>query len=109
MELSEEEASALDRRAGNPAARTSAAVPSDHVVAGSFIGWNVVDESTIDLVTGEDGLVQVVTLDKPCPGLKSAETVLFVTSTTGSTNVYDSILLDDGTRCYFSAVSPQFR
>lgn len=115
VELTEDEAAALEEAA--PAAGTMVPArrepalpePETLVAAGSFVGWNVVDEETLELVTGEDGLVQEVTLTGPCPGLTQAETVLFVTPDSGATNVYNSILLEDGTRCYFERVVPQHR
>jgi len=112
VELSREEAEALRSGADRPAAeRTTMARPAAAklVAAGSFVGWNVVDGRTLDLVTGEDGLVLEVTLAEPCPGLTESPEVLFVTPGTGATNVYDSILLDDGTLCYFERVVPQYR
>lgn len=113
VELSEDEAAALEAAAGRPRGAElpppARPEPSTLVAAGSFIGWNVVDERTLDLVTGEDGLVLEVTLAEPCPGLTETEEVLFVTPENGATNVYDSILLDDGTRCYFERVVPQYR
>lgn len=113
VELSDAEAAAVERAAGRPraaelppAARTA---PSTVVASGSFTGWNVVDERTLDLVTGQPGMVLQVTLTERCPGLKESTEVLFVTPDTGATNVYNSILLDDGTRCYFERVVPQYR
>jgi hypothetical protein len=113
VELSDAEAAAVEQSAGRaraaklpPAARPA---PSTVVASGSFIGWNVVDERTLDLVTGQPGMVLEVTLSEPCPGLKESTEVLFVTPDTGATNVYNSILLDDGTRCYFERVVPQYR
>jgi hypothetical protein len=113
VELSDAEAAAVEQSAGRaraaelpPAARPE---PSTVVASGSFVGWNVLDERTLDLVTGQPGMVLEVTLTEPCPGLKESTEVLFVTPDTGATNVYNSILLDDGTRCYFERVVPQYR
>ncbi|WP_405227087.1 hypothetical protein [Lentisalinibacter sediminis] len=114
VELSKDEAEALEAAAAGrprgaelpPPARPA---PSTLVASGSFIGWNVVDERTLHLVTGEDGLVLEVTLAEPCRGLTETGEVLFVTPDSGATNVYNSILLDDGTRCYFERVVPQYR
>jgi len=113
VELGEDEAEALEAAAGRPRGvelpPRARPEPSTLVAAGSFVGWNVVDERTLDLVTGEDGLVLEVTLTEPCPGLTETAEVLFVTPDSGATNVYNSILLDDGTRCYFERVVPQYR
>jgi hypothetical protein len=39
-------------------------------------------------------------------GLKSATAISFVTPVVDGTDEYDSILLEDGTRCYFNSVTP---
>ncbi|WP_405243252.1 hypothetical protein [Lentisalinibacter salinarum] len=112
VELREAEAAALSAGAGRRPAADLPESPGEAgalVAAGSFIGWDVVDERTLNLVTGEDGLVLETTLTAPCPGLTETADVLFVTPDTGATNVYNSILLDDGTRCYFERVVPQYR
>lgn len=114
VELSEEEAARLDaapdrRRADTPVRESLRPKPTNLVAPGSFIGWNAADDGTLELVTGDGGLVQVVTFEDSCPGLMEAATVLFVTPEAGDTNVYSSILLEDGTRCFFASVVPQFR
>jgi len=42
----------------------------------------------------------------PCPGLTSAKALSFVSPAGMPGNEYDSVLLDDGTRCYFDRVIP---
>ncbi len=113
VELGQDEAEALEAAAGRPRTAELPAParpqPSTLVASGSFVGWNVVDERTLDLITGRDGLVLEVTLTERCRGLTETAEVLFVTPDSGATNVYNSILLDDGTRCYFERVVPQYR
>ena len=43
---------------------------------------------------------------EPCPGLAEATAISFVSSVSGPVDEYDSILLDDGTRCYFARAVP---
>ena len=71
----------------------------------TFNGWHAEDNNTLLLLNGET-IRWRVTLDQPCPGLDSATSLSFVTPSTGSLANYNSVLLDDGTRCYFSRVSP---
>ena len=48
-----------------------------------------------------------VTFEAPCEGLRDASALSFVSSGVGSDGeLYDSIMLDDGTQCRFARVVP---
>ena len=48
-----------------------------------------------------------VGFEAPCRGLKEATELIFVSSGMGSDGeLYDSIMLDDGTHCAFASVVP---
>ena len=70
----------------------------------SFDNWSTAGDGTLLLV--KDGNVRWrITFSPPdCPGLDAATAISFVSG--GSNPGYDSILLDDGTRCYFGAAIP---
>jgi hypothetical protein len=80
----------------------------------------LVSVATADIqkLSGKDnGKLPAFTVDGPwtgwrvsfspaCPGLHAATAISFVTSAAGGLDQYDSIMLDDGTRCYFDRVNP---
>ncbi len=112
VELSQAEAAALEpAAAGEAPAQPSrlALRPPNMVAAGSFSGWRAVAADRLELATADADLVLVVQLTGECPGLQQSEKLLFVTPASGATDMYDSVLLDDGTQCYFASVSPQYR
>jgi hypothetical protein len=85
---------------GDAARRAMRQLPID-----TFKSWRAVGNETLLLF--DDGATGWrVTFAGTCPGLASASAVSFVTSSRGDMNAYDSILLDDGTRCYFDRVVP---
>jgi len=47
-----------------------------------------------------------VRFSPPCNGLGNSTAISFMTAVTGAAGEYDSILLDDGTRCGFDSVIP---
>lgn len=71
----------------------------------TFNGWRTEDNNTL-LLLQDEVIRWWVTFDQPCLGLSSATSLSFVTQAAGSLAYYNSILLDDGTRCYFSRVTP---
>ena len=76
-----------------------------HVREGSFDSWRPEgNEALLLFSAGEMGWR--ATFAAPCSGLESATAISFVTPAVGSMDDYDSILLDDGTRCYFDRVVP---
>jgi len=72
---------------------------------GSFNEWRPDGDEAL-LLFNDNGMGWRATFAQPCPGLKSASAISFVTPVTGSLEEYDSILLDNGTRCYFERVVP---
>jgi hypothetical protein len=47
-----------------------------------------------------------VTFSPACPGLSKATALSFVTAFESGVESYNSILLDNGTRCFFNRVVP---
>lgn len=82
--------------------RTMRQLPID-----TFNSWRAIGNDTL-LLFDDGGTGWRVTFAGTCPGLASASAVSFVTSSRGDMNAYDSILLDDGTRCHFDRVIPTF-
>ncbi|HEX6259891.1 MAG TPA: DUF6491 family protein [Woeseiaceae bacterium] len=82
--------------------RTMRQLPID-----TFNSWRAIGNDTL-LLFDDGGTGWRVTFAGTCPGLASASAVSFVTSSRGDMNAYDSILLDDGTRCHFDRVKPTF-
>lgn len=76
-----------------------------HIPGDVFSSWRVEDESNL-LLFGENGKVWRAEFSVPCPGLESAKALSFMSPGNLPGNEYDSILLDDGTRCYFNRVIP---
>ena len=76
------------------------------VADGSFSSWRPVDDETLLLFAEDDNTGYRVSFSPACPGLTEAKALSFVTAIDGGIDNYDSILLDDGTRCYFKSVVP---
>jgi len=72
---------------------------------GTFSEWRA-DGNEVLLLFDSNNTGWRVTFARPCPGLESAKVISFVTPAAGSLDDYDSILLEDGTRCYFDRVIP---
>jgi len=88
------------RVAGHPPARP----PQKEVAAGTFKGWHADGDKAI-ILNGTGAMDFRVTFGGgSCPGLAKAKELSFVTPRKEGEEVYDSILLDDGTRCYFDKV-----
>lgn len=73
---------------------------------GSFVSWRAVDNETLLLFADDETRGFRVTFSPPCPGLADATALSFVTPMRGGLDSFDSILLDDGTGCYFARVVP---
>jgi hypothetical protein len=73
----------------------------------SFTSWRPVDDKTL-LLFAEDGRTGYrVTFTPGCTGMAEASVLSFVSArSSGGIERYDSILLDDGTQCYFDRVYP---
>lgn len=104
-EVSQEQAEQMKRATeGKPSLSDSSQKVLRRVPESRFVEWRPVDDQTL-LLFNDDGLGWRVTFSPACPGLKSATAVSFVAPVTDANNQYDSILLDNGTRCYFGSVS----
>ncbi len=79
-----------------------------HADPDDFAGWSAVDARTLQLIGGSQGDLRI-RLRTECPGLTSARRLSFVTAPGAGDEAYDSILLEDGTRCYFDDVQPWIR
>jgi len=79
---------------------------SRRVGEGSFRSWRPVDDETLLLFSENETRGYRVTFSPPCPGLSGVKALSFVTVFDKGVESYDSILLDNGTRCYFNRVVP---
>lgn len=85
--------------------RAHSGVLGNQVVPGSFSGWHAeADEVRTLIGTGKTSF-RVSFGPTGCSGLGAAKTLCFVTPDNGPQSVYDSILLENGTRCYFDKVT----
>jgi hypothetical protein len=106
LEISEEQAASLKRGTeGRPSLIDSSRRISRRVPESSFVKWRPEGDETL-LLFKDDGVAWRISFSPNCPGLKSATAISFVTPVASGTDQYDSILLDDGTRCYFASVTP---
>ena len=106
QEISEEQAASLKHGAeGEPSLLDSTKQASRRVPEGSFESWRPQDDENL-LLFDDYGIRWRVSFSPACPGLKSATTISFVTPADGGLDEYGSIMLDDGTRCYFDRVIP---
>jgi hypothetical protein len=104
-EVTRAQAGKMERSAkGKPSFEDTSRTMLRRVREGSFDEWRPVDDETL-LLFSDDGLGWRATLAAACPGLASASAISFVAPITKGADEYDSILLDDGTRCYFEHVS----
>ncbi|MBT8068253.1 MAG: hypothetical protein KJO09_13505 [Gammaproteobacteria bacterium] len=105
-EVSEEKAAQIKRlSAGEPTLQDSVEASLRLVREGTFSQWRPDGDSAL-LLFDSGGFGWRATFAEPCPGLESATAISFVTPAKGSMDDYDSILLDDGTQCYFDRVIP---
>lgn len=81
-------------------------VASSRVAEGSFQSWRPVDDETLLLFSEDDVHGYRVTFSPACPGLSGAKALSFVTVFDSGVANYDSILMDNGNRCYFNRVVP---
>ena len=58
------------------------------------------------LFAGDEATGFRISFDPPCPGLSDAKALSFVSVTGSGPERFDSIMLEDGTRCYFRRVVP---
>jgi hypothetical protein len=104
-EVSQDQAGQLERAAkGKPSLEDTSQMVLRRVRETSFVEWRSIDDETL-LLFSDDGLGWRATFASACPGLKAATAISFVAPVTSDDSQYDSVLLDDGTRCYFDRVS----
>ena len=105
-DVSEQQAAEIKRRtADEPSLQDATRATLRRVRESTFSEWRPEGNEALLLFDG-DGMDWRATFAQPCPGLDSATAISFVTPPVGSLEYYDSILLDDGTRCYFDRVVP---
>jgi len=95
---------ALTEKGPSLAVRAKAA--ARQVAEGSFSSWRPVDDQTLLLFAEDETRGFRITFEPACPGLSDAKALSFVTVFGPGVERYDSILLDDATRCYFKEVTP---
>ena len=77
------------------------------VAEASFRSWRPVDEENLLLFAADETRGFRVTFDVPCKGLEQATALTFVSSGIGPDgDLFESIMLDDGTHCRFAKVVP---
>jgi len=104
-EVSQDQAGQMNRAAkGKPSLQDSSQMVLRRVRESSFVEWRPVDDETL-LLFSDKGLGWRVSFSPGCPGLKKATAISFVAPMKSDDDQYDSILLDDGTRCYFDSVN----
>jgi hypothetical protein len=105
QEISQELAASLKRSTeGGPTFLDSVRQASRLVPEGSFESWRPQGNENL-LLFDADRVRWRISFSPACPGLEAVTAISFVMSADGgSLGQYDSILLDDGTRCYFEKV-----
>jgi len=105
-QVSEEQAAEIRRMSrGEPTLQDSSRKTLHFVREGTFSEWRPDGNDTL-LLFDSNRLRWRATFAQPCEGLESAKVISFVTPAAGSLEDYDSILLEDGARCYFDRVVP---
>ena len=107
-EISGEKAAQLVRESkGQPTLEDTSGRYARQVAESSFESWRPVDDATLLLFAANDSHGFRVSFEAPCKGLKETTALTFVSSGTGRDGeLYDSIMLDDGTHCAFAKVIP---
>ncbi len=106
IQVSEERAAQIQRLTdGEPTLEESAKATRHLVREGTFTEWRPEGNDAL-LLFDSNNMGWRATFAQPCPGLEAATVISFVTPVIGSIEDYDSILLEDGTRCYFDRVVP---
>ena len=107
-EVSAEKAAQLIRESkGQPTIDDTAARYARQVAESSFESWRPVDEQTLLLFAADETQGFRVSFEFPCRGLTDASALTFVSSVMGPDGeLYDSVMLDDGTHCAFAKVIP---
>ena len=107
-EISEEKAARLIRESkGQPTLDDTAGRYANQVAEGSFESWRPVDGQTLLLFSADETQGFRVSFEVPCNGLEEATALTFMSSGMGPDGeLYNSIMLDDGTHCTFATVVP---
>jgi hypothetical protein len=107
-EVPDDKAARLVRESkGQTTVGDTAAEYARRVSEADFESWRPVDDETLLLFAADDTRGFRVSFEAPCRGLKDATALTFVSSGMGrGGELYDSIMLDDGTHCAFAKVVP---
>lgn len=107
-EISGEKAEQLIRESkGQPTLEDTAGRYASQVAEGNFESWRPVDNETLLLFADDETQGFRVSFEIPCRGLEDATALTFMNSGMGPDGeLYDSIMLDDGTHCAFAKVVP---
>jgi hypothetical protein len=107
-EITEDKAAQLIRESkGQPTIEDTAGRYAKQVAEASFESWRPVNDQTLLLFAADETHGFRVSFEAPCAGLKEATALTFVSSGVGADGeLYDSIMLDDGTHCAFARVVP---
>lgn len=107
-EIPAEKAAQLVRESkGQPTLEDTAGRYAKQVAESSFESWRPVDDRTLLLFAADETRGFRVAFETPCKGLESATELIFVSSGTAADGeLYDSIMLPDGTQCVFAKVVP---
>jgi hypothetical protein len=89
-----------------PSLSDRARAATRQVADDAFESWRPLDDETLLLIADDQTTGYRVTFSPACPGLSKATALSFVTALDARVDLYDSILMDDGTRCYFDRVVP---
>ena len=104
--VSVEQAAAMKRSAEGASSMLDSTRRAARLVPeASFESWRPDGNDTLLLFSDGEPDWRV-SFSPPCPGLESATALSFVITSGDSMGQYDSILLEDGTRCYFTSVTP---
>lgn len=91
---------------GRTTLQDAASAESRRVPADAFVSWRPVDDSTLLLFSRDETTGFRIRFDEACTGLAGATALSFISQPGGGPERYDSIMLEDGTRCYFGRVVP---
>ena len=107
-DVGDDEAGKMKRRSdGSSTIEDEATEYARQVSEDSFASWRPVDDSTLLLFAADESHGYRVTFAKPCSGLSAATALMFVSAGYGSGGeIYDAVMLDDGTHCPFGRVTP---
>ena len=107
-EIPDDRAARLVRESkGQPTVGDTAAEYARQVSENDFESWRPVGDETLLLFAADETRGFRVSFEVPCRGLKDATALTFVSSGMGRDGeLYESIMLDDGTHCAFAKVVP---